>query len=83
MGKFDRFMTIHVLFISCRLHLSGKIFTKIHEAKLHLFPFHLIFAPHGIRAEWIGALDLVSFVREGQGSNPSVPNYLVRAGLVA
>ena len=26
---------------------------------------------------WIGALDLGSFVREDEDSNPSVPNYLV------
>ena len=27
--------------------------------------------------EWISVLDLQSFVQEGEGSNPSVPSYLV------
>ena len=31
-------------------------------------------------AKWIGALDLGSFVREDEGSNPSVPYYLVWDG---
>ena len=33
-----------------------------------------------VLAEWIGALDLGSLVRDGEGSNPSVPNYLISDG---
>ena len=33
-----------------------------------------------VLAEWIGALDLGSFVWEDKGSNPSLPNYLVWDG---
>ena len=45
-----------------------------------IFTFTFVFK-QAVLAEWIGALDSVTFVWEDTGSNPSVPNCSVWTGI--
>ena len=65
------------------------LFTLLLDTSLFMIvvfgPFKRAFYPNYIRfgflAEWIGALYLGSLVRKGEGSNPSLSNYLVWDGV--